>query len=61
MPFPLVKLVALGLRQMSRHVGAFVKTRAKENERFRRILVKSAGCELLNHCWLKDDYSVLYY
>ncbi|XP_052769364.1 optic atrophy 3 protein homolog [Mya arenaria] len=43
MPFPLAKLLALGLRQMSRHVAAFVKTKAKENETFRSILVRSAG------------------
>lgn len=43
MPFPLAKLLALGLRQASRHVATFVKIRAKDNEKFRKILVKSAG------------------
>ncbi|XP_045174066.1 putative OPA3-like protein CG13603 [Mercenaria mercenaria] len=43
MPFPLAKLVALGLRQASRHVANFVKVKAKDNETFRKILVKSAG------------------
>lgn len=45
MPFPLAKLIALGLRQASRHVANFVKIKAKENEKFRKILVKSAGCK----------------
>lgn len=46
MPFPLAKLLALGLRQASRHVAAFVKNRAKNHEGFKNALVKSAGCKL---------------
>jgi len=47
MPFPLAKLLSLGLRQASRHVAAFVKNRAKTNESFKNGLVKAAGCEFL--------------
>lgn len=45
MPFPLAKLLALGLRQASRHVAAFVKNRAKSNEKFKNGLIKAAGCK----------------
>ncbi|KAH3857347.1 hypothetical protein DPMN_099954 [Dreissena polymorpha] len=40
MPFPLLKLAALALGQISKRVASAVKTKAKEDERFRNRLIK---------------------
>ncbi|KAL4237384.1 Optic atrophy 3 protein [Mactra antiquata] len=43
MPFPLVKLVALGFKQASKYVSEIAKRRAKENDRFKQMLIRGAG------------------
>ena len=47
MPFPLAKLISLGLKQASKYVASFVKHKAKEHETMRKIIIKSAECEYL--------------
>ena len=45
MPFPLAKLISLGLKQSSKHVASFVKQKTKEHETMKKIIIKSAECE----------------
>ena len=45
MPFPLAKLLILGLKQATKHVANFAKVKARNNETFKAVLVKSAGCK----------------
>ena len=50
MPFPLMKLFVLGLKQASKHVANAAKSRAKTNERLRLMIVRTAQCKHSEFC-----------